>query len=209
MSDQNDVSPEVSALAKDFRLQIVYVPIDSLIPADYNPREATEAQVFQLKENISKFGFVDPVIVNSAPGRNNIIIGGHFRVRVAKQMGYTQVPAVFLNIPAIELEKELNVRLNKNTGQFNLDMLANNFNMEALQAWGFTTKDLGLEPAKKMVSFEAKLGKEPAAIPLTYEITFETHKAQEEFLEYMAKIEKMYDVPAADAILRFFRERLN
>ena len=39
-------------------------------------------------------------------------------------MGIKKVPVVYISIPNIEKEKELNIRLNKNTGEFNWDLLA-------------------------------------------------------------------------------------
>ena len=65
-------------------IQTVEVDINDLNPADYNPRKHDEVATEQLKQSILRFGFVDPVIVNSAPPRKNVIIGGHFRWEVAK-----------------------------------------------------------------------------------------------------------------------------
>ena len=106
--------------------EIVLVDIDTLKFADYNPRQLTTDQYNHLKESITKFGFVDPIIVNINQDRNNIIIGGHQRIRVAKDMGVKQVPIVRLNL-TLEKEKELNIRLNKNNGEWNFDTLANFF----------------------------------------------------------------------------------
>lgn len=125
-------------------LKIEYVPIDQLVFADYNPRKASQKEFDALKENIEKFGFVDPILVNSNESRKNVIIGGHFRVRVAKAIGMESVPAVFVDIADIEKEKELNVRLNKNTGSFDFEMLANVFEVADLTNWGFTLGELGM-----------------------------------------------------------------
>lgn len=118
-------------------IEIVYVPIETLKPSEYNSRKATEKECNDLKEGISEFGFVDPVVVNSAPHRKNIIIGGHFRLRTAKELGIKTAPVVYVNIPDIEKEKKLNLRLNKNTGSFDYDLLANNFSIEDLREVGF------------------------------------------------------------------------
>ena len=126
-------------------INLEYVDVDILQFADYNPRKASEKQFNDLVENITKFGFVDPIIVNSAENRKNIIIGGHFRVRVARHLGIKHVPTVFLNIPDIEQEKELNVRLNKNSGSFDFDILANNFEVNDLLDWGFEEYELGID----------------------------------------------------------------
>ena len=71
-----------------------------------------------LKESIKRFSVVDPVIANSAPSRKNILIGGHMRLKALKEMGMKKVPVVYLSIPDIKKERELNVRLNRNTGEF-------------------------------------------------------------------------------------------
>lgn len=122
-------------------IQTVEVPINDLIPADYNPRKHDDVATEQLKQSIQRFGLVDPVIANSAPDRKNIIIGGHFRWEVAKELRYQTVPVVFVDIPDLEKEKELNLRLNKNTGEFDWDLLAK-FDESFLSNIGFSSDEL-------------------------------------------------------------------
>jgi len=123
-------------------MQIVQVPIVDLKPADYNPRKWDIAAVKNLTESIKKFGLVDPIVVNGSPERKNVVIGGHFRLHVAKELGYTEMPVVYLDIPDIEKEKELNLRLNKNVGEWDWDLLKN-FETDLLVDIGFTDTDLG------------------------------------------------------------------
>jgi len=125
----------------DTKLTIVEVPINELRASEYNPRKHSKEQADQLKESIKRFGMVDPVICNSAPERNNVIIGGHFRVEVAKEMGMTNVPVVYVQITDIDKEKELNLRLNKNVGEFDLELLAE-FDEVFLKDVGFGSEDL-------------------------------------------------------------------
>jgi ParB-like chromosome segregation protein Spo0J len=108
------------------------VPIDILKAADYNPRQAQQKDVDDLRKSIEKYGVVDPIIVNGSKERKNIIIGGHFRVKVAKDMGIIEVPVVYVDIPDLKREQELNLRLNKNIGKWNYDLLAN-FDEEMLE----------------------------------------------------------------------------
>jgi len=123
------------------QINIVEVPINELKAATYNPRKHSKEQMDQLKESIKRFGMVDPIICNSASDRKNITIGGHFRLEAAKELGMTAVPVVYANIPDIEKEKELNLRLNKNTGDFDLDLLAQ-FDESFLKDVGFDSQDL-------------------------------------------------------------------
>ena len=120
---------------------IVIKDIDDLKFADYNPRQLTEQQYKHLKDSISRFGLVDPIIINKNKDRKNTIIGGHQRTRVAKTMGITEIPCVEVDLD-IEKERELNIRLNKNTGGWNYDMLADLFDMKDLMEFGFNEKSL-------------------------------------------------------------------
>src|SRR5260221_14114902 len=92
-------------------LRIEYVKVDELKPAEYNPRKWTKEATLQLQESIKRYGIVDPILVNSAPERKNIVIGGNFRTKVLKDLGYETVPVVCINIPELEKEKELCIRL--------------------------------------------------------------------------------------------------
>jgi len=122
-------------------LKIEYVPIETLKPALYNPRKWDKEAVNQLKESIKKYGVVDALIVNSASNRKNIVIGGHFRLSVLKELGFIKAPVVYVNIPDINKEKELNIRLNKNTGEFDWNLLAK-FDETFLSGIGFSSEEL-------------------------------------------------------------------
>ncbi len=116
-------------------LNIKSIKIADLKPAEYNPRQSTERQEKALSESLKKFGCVEPVIVNIHTGRENTIIGGHFRVRELKKLGYKEVDCVIVDL-SLEAEKELNIRLNANTGEWNFELLESNFEIENLTDWG-------------------------------------------------------------------------
>lgn len=122
-------------------LSIVHVKIDALKPSLYNPRAWNDSAIENLTESISRFGLVDPLIVNSAPKRKNIVIGGHFRLKIANDIGYKEVPVVYVNIPDIKKEKELNLRLNKNTGDWDYNLLKE-FDETLLDDIGFSSEEL-------------------------------------------------------------------
>ena len=122
-------------------LSIKQVKISELKPSKYNPRKWTEKALSDLKESLDRFGAVDPLIANSAPKRKNILIGGHMRLEALKQLGHKEAPVVYLDIPDESRERELNVRLNKNLGEFDLDLLAD-FDESLLSNIGFTSEEL-------------------------------------------------------------------
>jgi DNA modification methylase len=122
-------------------ITIKHVSPSSLKAAEYNPRTWDKEAEQQLKDSITKFGVVDPLLANEAPGREGVVIGGHFRLSVIKELGIETVPVVYLNIPDIEREKELNLRLNKNTGAWDEALLAQ-FDEAFLSGIGFTSEEL-------------------------------------------------------------------
>lgn len=102
-------------------MNIQKIKIESLKPAEYNPRKdlKPEDEEYQkIKKSITEFGYVAPVIVNS----NMTVIGGHQRLKVLKELGYTEVECVVLDLDQ-EKEKALNIALNKISGDWDNDKL--------------------------------------------------------------------------------------
>tara|TARA_Y100001963_G_scaffold159563_1_gene263780 strand:- start:1551 stop:2297 length:747 start_codon:yes stop_codon:yes gene_type:complete len=122
-------------------MKIKEYDINQLIFAEYNPRQLTKQQYAHLKDSIKRFGLVDPILVNVNKERKNIIIGGHQRVTIARDLKIKKVPCVELDL-TLEKERELNIRLNQNTGEWDFDTLGNLFDLDELVDWGFTDHDL-------------------------------------------------------------------
>ena len=106
--------------------------ISDLKPAPYNPRKSSDKQEANLKKSLEKFGVVEPIVFNKQTGH---IVGGHFRIRELKKLGYKEVDCVIVDLNEDD-EKELNIRLNANTGEFDWDTLANEWDVEELSEWG-------------------------------------------------------------------------
>ena len=113
--------------------------IKDLKPATYNPRQISTKQYNDLKASVKKFGLVDPIIVN----KDMTVIGGHQRLKICKELKHIEIDCVVLDLSKEE-ERELNIRLNKNTGEFDMDILANEFDIDQLIDWGFKHIDIGL-----------------------------------------------------------------
>tara|TARA_R110000803_G_scaffold4352_1_gene14784 strand:+ start:665 stop:1261 length:597 start_codon:yes stop_codon:yes gene_type:complete len=124
-------------------MEITNVDIFQINPADYNPRNLTDEQKDGIKQSLTEFGFVNPLVVNSNPDRKDTLIGGHQRLKVAIEMGYTEVPVVYVNLTE-QQERELNIRLNRNTGEWDLDSLAEHFTKGNLGDWGFDDEELSV-----------------------------------------------------------------
>ena len=69
--------------------KIISLPIGEIRPYEKNPRKNAEA-VKYVKASIEKFGFKQPIIVDS----NRVIIAGHTRLEAAKSLGMAEVPCI-------------------------------------------------------------------------------------------------------------------
>lgn len=124
-------------------MKIVERQITDLIPAIYNPRTLSTKQFADLKESMSTFGQMEPAIINTHEGRENIIVSGHQRLKVAESLGMDTYPCVEVDLGE-DQEKELNIRMNRNTGSWDMDALANEFDLSQLLDWGFEKIDFGI-----------------------------------------------------------------
>lgn len=98
------------------------INIDRLKHAEYNPRKDLkpgDAEFEKIKNSITEFGYCEPIIVNS----DMTIIGGHQRAKVLKELGYTEIDCIVINIDKTK-EKALNIALNKVTGEWDFESLA-------------------------------------------------------------------------------------
>lgn len=120
-------------------MEIEHIKITDLKPAEYNPRRISDDDYQKLKNSISTFGLVDPIIVNL---KNMHIVGGHQRYDVLldehmldndflaelPMIRLGDVGFVFtdteLSIRDDDHEKALNLALNKISGDWDNDKLS-------------------------------------------------------------------------------------
>lgn len=121
-------------------MDVETVNIDELISPDYNPRHITPAAMESLKQSINEFGYITPIIVNR---HNNHIVGGNQRLTALKQLGYETVEVIYINEPDINREKILNIRLNNNSGDWDIGKLDTIF--QDLELTGFDLTLTGFE----------------------------------------------------------------
>ena len=126
--------------------------IKDLKPATYNPRQISTKQYNNLKASVKKFGLVDPIIINQ---NGNVVVGGHQRLKIFKELKHIEIDCVVLDLSKEE-ERELNIRLNKSGGEFDMDILANEFDIDELVDWGFKEIELGLNIDKIDIEEESK-----------------------------------------------------
>ncbi len=130
------ISPDAKS-----KLKITYVSLDSLRHPEKNPRTWSKEARQQLRESMERHGVIDPLLCNNAEGREGVILGGNFRFEILKEMGVTEIPVVYINVTDPAKEAEIILRLNKNVGDWNLDLLAE-YDTSLLGDVGFTSEEL-------------------------------------------------------------------
>ena len=113
-------------------MQVEKVPTSELrqMAAPYNPRTISDHDLEALARSMHAFGVVEPIVVNR---RTNRIVGGHQRVKAAEVSGIEELPVVHVDLDEAQ-EKQLNLALNRISGEFDLEKLTDI--MKELEAVG-------------------------------------------------------------------------
>jgi DNA modification methylase len=138
--------------------------IEDLQGYDKNPRKFTDKGLKDLKKSLQNCGDANIITINA----DNTVLGGHARLTVMKQLGYTEVD---VKVPEKQLTEkqvqEVVVRLNANTaGEWDLDKLQVDFELDELQEWGLDIEFETLEEEKdaKGISLNEKFITSPFSI---------------------------------------------
>lgn len=119
--------------------------LDNLKGYDKNPRKFTDKGLKDLEKSLKNCGDANIITIN----KDNTVLGGHARLTVMKQLGYTEVD---VKVPEKKLTEkqcqEVVIRLNANTaGEWDFEKLQADFAIDELTDWGldldldYTTED--------------------------------------------------------------------
>lgn len=103
-------------------MSIEKIQINNLNPAIYNPRKdlkSGDAEYEKLKRSIKTYGYIELVVLNKRTGN---IISGHQRFKVLKDLGFTELDCIVIDIDEIN-EKALNIAMNKIGGDWDEEKL--------------------------------------------------------------------------------------
>ncbi len=96
------------------RALVQSVPVSSLVPDQSNPRKADAARLGLLRLSIAKLGFIQPVFADRKTG---LLLSGHQRTTVAKELGKTTMPVCYLDLEQKDIRGS-NVLFNRATNDF-------------------------------------------------------------------------------------------
>lgn len=126
------------------KAQVIYRPIADLKELPGNPRTIKKDQFEKLKASIrdnADYFEARPLILSNRTGEL-VILAGNQRYKASKALGLKEVPTVLLEGLSEEREREIIIRDNVENGEWNIDMLANQWNPDDLISWGVELPDI-------------------------------------------------------------------
>ncbi len=115
-----------------------YLPLSELVKLENNPRTIKKADFEKLKTSIKSnpdYFEARPIICSDRTGKN-VILGGNQRYEAAKALGMSEVPVIVLHGLDEAREREIVIRDNVNNGDWDFDILANEWDASELEDWG-------------------------------------------------------------------------
>ena len=147
------------------------IPIKDLKLLEKNPRRITKQKMEKLCDSIKE----DPEFLNERPVLVNLVEGeyhvyaGNQRIRAAKKLGWKEIPcSVVEGLEESVLRKRV-LKDNKTFGEFDFDLLANDYELDELFDAGFNDKELHLddflEKCERVESIKEKEEQDESAVP--------------------------------------------
>lgn len=116
----NRAKQDTSAKGEVF-MQIITRNTNDLKPYERNTKKHDSAQIANVAQSISNYGFVQPIVID----RNNVVVIGHCRLLAAQKLGLDTVPCVMVDTLTEEQIKALRIVDNKtNESPWDMDFLA-------------------------------------------------------------------------------------
>lgn len=117
---------------------VEYKSLDELYHLDRNPRTISKQNMDKLVKSIKDnpdYFEARPIICSDRTGKL-VIIAGNQRLRAAGLVGLSEVPVVTIHGLSEEREREITIRDNVELGDWDYEILANEWDAEELEKWG-------------------------------------------------------------------------
>jgi DNA modification methylase len=140
--------------------------IDKLIANDLNPRTINRKAYESLKKSLKDFPEMKQlreIVVDE----NLTILGGHQRIHALKELGYSDVTVKQVFGLTEKQKREFIIKDNTASGEWDTDIIANQWDVEELENWGVPKFELGLiepGPEAKEDDFDTTPPSEPQTV---------------------------------------------
>ena len=143
-----------------------------------NPRFIKGDKFEKLVKSIREFPQMlelRPIVVN----KDMIVLGGNMRLKACEEAGIEQVPIIFADNLTEEQQKEFIIKDNSSFGEWDWDILANEWDVDMLNDWGIDVPNFDVED-----SIDETPEKEEK---LMINVRCENEESQEALYQYLIK----------------------
>lgn len=120
-------------------MKIEKLPISELKFNEDNPRTITDSNLKKLVKSVQEFPEmlnIRPIVING----DSVVLGGNMRLKACIEAGITEVPVIKVNNLTKEQELEFIIKDNISGGDWDWDLLANDWDTNLLADWGLNIK---------------------------------------------------------------------
>lgn len=135
------------ALCKHFPMNLSLLKLnDGSHGLPKNPRFIKDEKFKKLVDSIK----ADPEFMKPRPiviDENNVILGGNMRFRACKELGLSDIPDEWVQQVSgwsLQKKKAFIIKDNRPYGEDDMDLLANEWDVDELKEWGFEGDELGV-----------------------------------------------------------------
>ena len=136
-------------------MEIKTVKLSEVKTNPNNPRIIKDDKFSKLVKSIQEFPKmleIRPIVVNA----DMIVLGGNMRLKACKEAGLKEVPIIFADELTEDEQRQFIIKDNVGFGEWDWDMIANEWEAEELEEWGLDVPDFGIteEPAAEEDDYE-------------------------------------------------------
>jgi ParB-like chromosome segregation protein Spo0J len=145
-----------------------------------NPRQIKDEKFKNLVQSIKDFPEmldIRPIVVNT----DMVILGGNMRFRACKEAGLKQVPVIVADNLTEDQQREFLIKDNVSGGEWDWDLLANEWDVEQLEKWGLDIPNFLEEPSLEDLIGEEK--NKPATMKITFKSVEQLQEAENDIQE--------------------------
>jgi hypothetical protein len=165
------------------------VDIRQIRPNPENPRVIKDNKFQKLVKSITELPQMlelRPIVVN----KDMIVLGGNMRLKACEAAGLTEVPVVFADNLTPEQEREFIIKDNSSFGEWDWDLLANEWDVDQLQEWGMDIGGFDLSPNDFDESFELPDGDKSPFQQMTFTMADEQQTIIKNAIDDIKKTEE-------------------
>jgi ParB-like chromosome segregation protein Spo0J len=136
-------------------MQVQNTPISEIKPNPNNPRVIKDDKFDKLVRSIKEFPKmlkIRPIVVND----DMIVLGGNMRLKACKAAGLKEVPVIKASELTEEEQRQFIIKDNVSGGEWDWDMLANEWDSEPLEEWGLDVPVFAEDTEQKDLSDDLK-----------------------------------------------------